>query len=103
MAGGGPGEEGAGMPRTSPRRSSPAARAGRWSAQHRRAAILGWIAFVVAAVVLGGAAGFKESADDGVGESGRADAAMTAHFRSDRPEETVLVSSAAHTTGGAAF
>ena len=44
-----------------------AARAGRWSAEHRKVAILGWIAFVVAAVLLGQAVGFKQSGDDGVG------------------------------------
>ena len=31
-----------------------AARAGRWSARHRKAAVLGWLAFVVATLVLGG-------------------------------------------------
>src|SRR5215212_10228247 len=30
-----------------------AARVGRWSVQHRRTAILGWLAFVVAALVIG--------------------------------------------------
>ena len=34
-----------------------AARAGRWSAQHRKTAILGWILFVVLAVVVGGKVG----------------------------------------------
>ena len=34
-----------------------AARAGRWSAHHRKRAILGWIAFVILATVLGGAVG----------------------------------------------
>jgi RND superfamily putative drug exporter len=34
-----------------------AARAGRWSAQHRKTAILGWILFVVLATVLGGQVG----------------------------------------------
>ena len=33
---------------------NPAARAGRWSAQHRKTAILGWILFVVLATVVGG-------------------------------------------------
>ncbi len=32
-----------------------AARAGRWSAQHRKTAILGWILFVVFATVVGNA------------------------------------------------
>jgi uncharacterized membrane protein YdfJ with MMPL/SSD domain len=40
-------------------RSNLAARAGQWSAQHRKAAILGWLAFVAVAVVLGGAVGTK--------------------------------------------
>ena len=35
-----------------------AATAGRWSAQHRKAAILGWIAFVVAALFAGVAGSF---------------------------------------------
>jgi putative drug exporter of the RND superfamily len=30
-----------------------AARAGRWSASHRKTAIFGWLAFVIVAVVLG--------------------------------------------------
>ena len=33
-----------------------AARAGRWSAQHRRKAIFGWLAFVIVAFGLGGLA-----------------------------------------------
>ena len=36
--------------------SNFAARVGKWSATHRRTAILGWILFVVLAVVVGGAA-----------------------------------------------
>ena len=34
-----------------------AARAGRWSAAHRRTAILGWIAFVIVATLIGGSIG----------------------------------------------
>ena len=52
-----------------------AARAGRWSAQHRKTAILGWIVFVVLATVLGGKVGqndIDESAR-GSGESKRGD------------------------------
>ena len=52
-----------------------AARAGRWSAQHRKTAILGWILFVVLATVLGGKVGqnnIDESAA-GNGESKRGD------------------------------
>ena len=48
-----------------------AARMGRWSAQHRKKAIFGWLAFVVAALVIGGAVGTKtlDDEDTGVGES----------------------------------
>ena len=34
-----------------------AARAGRWSATHRKTAIIGWILFVVLATVIGGKIG----------------------------------------------
>ncbi len=34
-----------------------AARMGRWSANHRKTAIFGWLAFVIAAVFIGGALG----------------------------------------------
>src|SRR3954468_20536681 len=55
-----------------------AARAGHWSARHRRIAILGWLAFVVIAFVVGGAVGTKSlaGADSGHGESQRADRAI---------------------------
>ena len=57
-----------------------AARAGRWSAQHRKRAILGWIAFVVLATVIGGAVGQRMLADEdmGNGESRAADQAVAA-------------------------
>ena len=50
-----------------------AARAGRWSATHRKTAILGWILFVVLATVVGGNIGQKnlEQAASGNGESKR--------------------------------
>jgi len=56
------------------RSTNVAARMGRWSARHRKTAIFGWLAFVVAAVVLGGALGTKQLTDDETlpGESGRA-------------------------------
>jgi uncharacterized membrane protein YdfJ with MMPL/SSD domain len=71
-----------------------AARAGRWSAQHRKKAILGWLAFVILAVFIGGSVGTKTLSDDdnGVGESGRADEAISAHFP-DKDSESVLVQS----------
>ena len=60
------------MERTRRRRPrGVAARAGRWSAGHRKTAIWGWIAFVVAAIAIGGALGTKTLPDSksGDGES----------------------------------
>jgi RND superfamily putative drug exporter len=81
-----------------------AARAGRWSARHRRTAILGWLAFVITAVVLGGAVGKNTltSTEAGVGESGHAARAAAAAFP-QRAEENVLVHSATATAGSPAF
>jgi uncharacterized membrane protein YdfJ with MMPL/SSD domain len=73
--------------------SNLAARAGRWSGQHRRTAILGWIAFVVLAVVVGGRIGqshLDESAT-GSGESKRGDMTVKAAGFPDRATEQVLV------------
>jgi RND superfamily putative drug exporter len=69
-----------------------AARAGRWSAQHRRTAILGWLAFVIVAVFAGGAIGTEtlDEEDYGVGESREADRAIAGAFPED-PSETVVV------------
>ena len=72
-----------------------AARAGRWSAQHRKTAIFGWLAFVVIAFVIGSATGTKMLADEdmGVGESGRAEKALSAGFPQEEAGESVLVQS----------
>ncbi len=52
-----------------------AARAGRWSATHRKTAVIGWILFVVLATVIGGKVGQKnlEPSAMGNGESKRGD------------------------------
>src|SRR5215213_2633295 len=70
-----------------------AARAGRWSAQHRKRAILGWIAFVVLATVVGGAVGQRMLADEdsGNGESRAADQAIAAAGFPEKTDEQVLV------------
>ena len=70
-----------------------AARAGRWSAQHRKKAILGWFAFVVLATVLGGMIGTKTLADEdmGNGESQRGDRIHEAAGFPDTTGESVLV------------
>jgi hypothetical protein len=69
------GREGAGVDALAMQTRNLPARVGRWSAQHRKTAILGWIAFVVLATVLGGSVGqnmIKDSAS-GNGESKRGD------------------------------
>src|SRR3954454_18942201 len=72
-----------------------AARAGHWSAKHRKIAIGGWLAFVVIAFVLGGAIGTNTLSDDdsGNGQSRTADKAITAADFPDKADEQVLVQS----------
>jgi uncharacterized membrane protein YdfJ with MMPL/SSD domain len=68
-----------------------AARAARWSVRHRRAAIGGWLAFVVLAFAIGGVVGTKEPADDGgSGDSARAEEIIAKAFP-DVERELVLV------------
>jgi uncharacterized membrane protein YdfJ with MMPL/SSD domain len=71
-----------------------AARMGRWSAAHWKTATFGWLAFVAAAFVIGGAVGMKtiDPATSGPGESGRADRILEAGFRQPAAE-SVLVES----------
>ena len=81
-----------------------AARAGVWSAQHRKTAIWGWLAFVVIAFMIGGAVGTKtlEHTQTGVGESGRADQAI-ADAAPEHAEEMVLIQSTRATANDPAF
>src|SRR4249920_3176608 len=69
-----------------------AARAGYWSATHRKTAIFGWLAFVVIAFVLGGAIGTKTLADEdtGNGQSRLADTAISRAGFPDKDDEQVL-------------
>ncbi len=71
---------------------SLAARAGRWSARHRKLAIWGWIGLVVAAVAAGSALGTRSLGNDsaGVGESGRADRAIAAAFPQSAVESVLV-------------
>src|SRR4051812_13773358 len=72
-----------------------AARAGRWSAKHRRKAIFGWIAFVLICAAAGQAAGLvklKEE-DQGNGDSRAASRAIAHAGLKDRANEQVLVES----------
>ena len=85
-------------------RPNVAGRAGRWSSQHRRTAIVGWLAFVVLAVFVGGAVGTKHipQDNDGVGESGRAQQVLYDEFPQPANEQ-VLIQSAALTVRDLAF
>ena len=80
---------------------NPAARAGRWSAQHRKTAILGWILFVVLATVLGGKVGQNDldKSARGSGEAKRGDMIVKAGFP-DQAGEQVLVQGKGSTRAG---
>jgi uncharacterized membrane protein YdfJ with MMPL/SSD domain len=82
-----------------------AARAGHWSATHRKKAIGIWIAFVVVALVGGGAIGQRSltDAESGVGESKAAEMTLDKHGPKDRATESVLVQSKSETTSSPQF
>ncbi len=86
------------------RSTNVAARMGRWSARHRKTAIFGWLAFVVAAVVIGAALGTKQLTDTDTlpGESGRAARILDDGFKQPAGE-TVLVQSSNLTADSPAF
>jgi uncharacterized membrane protein YdfJ with MMPL/SSD domain len=85
-------------------RRNLAARAGRWSAAHWKTATFGWIAFVVLAVVIGGAVGTKSLKDsEGIpGQSGRMERILDDEFKQPAGE-TVLVESRRLTTTSPEF
>ncbi|MEA2284086.1 MAG: hypothetical protein QOJ21_129, partial [Solirubrobacteraceae bacterium] len=70
-----------------------AARAGRWSATHRKTAIIGWILFVALATVIGGKVGQKEiqASRMGNGESQRGDLIVDQANFPQQAGERVLV------------
>ena len=93
-----------GMSAKSSANPSLAARAGRWSAQHRKKAIWGWLAFALIAFMIGGAIGTKTqtNAQSGVGESGRA--ARTVDNASPKHQvEEILVQSNSATASDRSF
>src|SRR3954451_13616172 len=72
-----------------------AARAGQWSAQHRKKAIFGWLAFVIAAIVLGGNIGTKtipQDEDGVVGEAHQAAQVVKDHYPQVAAEEVFIQS-----------
>jgi uncharacterized membrane protein YdfJ with MMPL/SSD domain len=82
-----------------------AARMGRWSARHRKTAIFGWLAFVVAAAAMGATLGTAQLDPDdyAVGESKRAQEILADRGFADAADESVLVTSEAHAAGDPAF
>jgi uncharacterized membrane protein YdfJ with MMPL/SSD domain len=72
------------------------ARAARWSAAHRKAAVLGWVAFAVAAFAIGGAAGGMvtiKAGEAGNGQSRLAEQTLARQFPRERAGEVVLIES----------
>lgn len=88
------------------RSTNIAARMGRWSARHRKTAIFGWLAFVVASFVVGGAVGMQtiDPNDMNVGEARKADHIVRdAGFDLDEQMEYVLVQSETATADDPGF
>jgi uncharacterized membrane protein YdfJ with MMPL/SSD domain len=84
-----------------------AARMGRWSANHWKTAVFGWLAFVLASFFIGQAVGTKylDTNDSNVGEAARADKIIDAGFpaKADEQGEIVLIQSETHTVKDPAF
>lgn len=76
-------------------RPNLAARIGVWSTHHRKTAVLGWLLFVVLAAGIGGASGMVEmtNAENGAGDSARAEQILSDAGLSHRAGELVMVSS----------
>jgi CheY-like chemotaxis protein len=88
------------------RSTNIAARMGRWSAHHRKTAIFGWPAFVIASFAIGTTVGMKtiDQNDTNVGEARTADHIIRdAGFKLDEQMEYVLVQSQTATVKDPAF
>jgi len=85
-------------------RGNIAARAGRWSVNHRRKAILGWLAFVVLALGVAMAAPLQtlKTEELGIGDSGRADKIVSDAYPKVASEQ-VLIQSKTETAGSPEF
>ncbi len=84
-----------------------AARMGNWSAHHRKTAILGWLAFVIASVAIGTAVGQRsiDQKDTNVGQAHRGDEILkkAGFTQSGRLTEIVVVQSATKTIADPGF
>jgi len=88
------------------RSNNIAARMGRWSASHWKTAVFGWLAFVVAALVVGMQVGTKQlsNEDANVGQAHRADQILKqAGFKADPQTEFVVIQSTKLTAADPAF
>src|SRR4051812_5747444 len=87
-------------PWMSANREGLAARAGRWSAQHRKKAIWGWLAFVFVAFAIGSAGGTEtqDVAQSGVGESGDASSKLDDSFPEHQIEQVLIQNETATAT-----
>ena len=73
-----------------------AARAGRWSARHWKTAIVGWLAFVVLAFMIGGNVGTKQLTQEEAGVRDSGTASKLVHDAFPQVDgEAVLISSKA--------
>jgi RND superfamily putative drug exporter len=78
-----------------------AGRAGRWSAGHRKTAIWGWIAFVVVAIVIGGAVGTKTLENgEGDGQSASAERTLEGGFPQSASETVIVQTKGGETVHG---
>jgi len=70
------------------RSNNIAARMGRWSASHWKTAVFGWLAFVVAALLIGNVVGTKQidNQDSNVGQSHKADQILKKAFPQSDPQ-----------------
>jgi RND superfamily putative drug exporter len=86
-------------------RPNIAARAARWSADHWKTAVLGWLAFCVVAVALGAVAGTKmlKQADTAAGGTKKAEQMLDDAGFPSRALESVLVRSQSTTLSDPAF
>src|SRR5215217_4451727 len=88
------------------RSTNIAARMGRWSADHWKTAVFGWLAFVIAAFVVGGKIGTNNIKDEdfNTGQSHRADQILKKGFpQSEALSELVLVQRSKLTVNAAEF
>src|SRR4051812_38696197 len=78
-----------------------AARAGQWSAQHRKKAIFGWLAFVIVATLIGGNIGTKtipQDEDGVVGQAHQAAQTVKSHYPQTAAEQVFIHSKTGSTT-----